>query len=121
MAEERNFQIASPAEVPETVSQRAVEKPQGTDAGKMEALLRESADCGLLAVRVREIPESRSDAFQEAYQLEKSIIDFQRKNGGKPRAAILCEKDSIAELYKMVYNFYFAVTKDERIMHGRWD
>lgn len=65
--------------------------------------------------------EKNSDNFQNIYILEKAIMDFLRTSEYPKKVRIVCEDRDKAELYKVVYNFYYPSIKAERLDDDRWD
>lgn len=65
--------------------------------------------------------EKNSDNFQNIYFLEETIVSFLRSHAYPKKVQIVCDKASQAELYKVVYNFYYPSTKAERLEHEGWD
>lgn len=65
--------------------------------------------------------DKKSDNFQNIYILEKCIMDFLRENSFPQKIRIVCDTKEKAELYKVVYNFYYPGSKAERLDDDKWD
>lgn len=65
--------------------------------------------------------EKKSTNFQNITILEKCIMDFLRQSAFPKKVCIVCENHDISELYKVVYNFYFSPSKEERLDDDKWD
>lgn len=65
--------------------------------------------------------EKNSDNFQNIYILEKCIMDYLRAHEFPKKVQIICNSKEIAELYKVVYNFYYPGSKAERLDDESWD
>lgn len=65
--------------------------------------------------------EKVSTNFQNIHILEKCIMDFLRTNEYPKQVQILCDTADAAELYKVVYNFYYPGSKAERLDDDKWD
>lgn len=65
--------------------------------------------------------EKVSANFQNIHILEKCIMDFLRTNEYPKQVQILCDTADAAELYKVVYNFYYPASKAERLDDDKWD
>lgn len=65
--------------------------------------------------------EKKSDNFQNIYILEKCVMDFLREHDFPKKVRIVCNTKEEAELYKVVYNFYYPSTKAERLQDDSWD
>ena len=65
--------------------------------------------------------EKPSENFQNIYILEKCIMDYLREHEFPKKVQIICENHKIAELYKVVYNFYYPGSKAERLDDDNWD
>lgn len=75
----------------------------------------------VLEVSAAIMRQPASAAFGDATALERMIVDFLELNEFPKKVRILCEDDVQLEMYMMVYNYWFAVKKSERINDGRWD
>lgn len=65
--------------------------------------------------------EKNSENFQNIYILEKCIMDYLRKHDFPKKVQIVCSDPKVAELYKVVYNFYYPGSKAERLDDENWD
>lgn len=65
--------------------------------------------------------EKRSVNFQNINILEKCIMDFLFENEFPKKVCIACDSPEKAELYKVVYNFYYPGVEDEKIDDERWN
>ncbi len=65
--------------------------------------------------------EKNSKNFQNIYILEKCIMDYLREHEFPKKVQIACDDNKIAELYKVVYNFYYPGSKAERLDDESWD
>ena len=65
--------------------------------------------------------EKTSDNFQNIHILEKCIMDYLREHEFPKKVQILCDSHEVAELYKVVYNFYYPGSKAERLDDESWD
>ena len=65
--------------------------------------------------------EKKSQNFQNIYILEKCIIDYLKDNEFPKKVQIVCTDKKTAELYKVVYNFYYPGSKAERLDDENWD
>lgn len=65
--------------------------------------------------------EKTSDNFQNIHILEKCIMDYLREHEFPKKVQIICEDNKVAELYKVVYNFYYPGSKAERLDDENWD
>lgn len=65
--------------------------------------------------------EKKSDNFQNIYIIEKCIMDYVRDQEFPRKVQIVCDSSEAAELYKVVYNFYYPGSKAERLDDESWD
>lgn len=65
--------------------------------------------------------EKNSENFQNIYILEKCIMDYLREHEFPKKVQIVCDNKKVAELYKVVYNFYYPGSKAERLDDENWD
>lgn len=65
--------------------------------------------------------EKNSENFQNIYILEKCIMDHLREHEFPKKVQIVCPDSTTAELYKVVYNFYYPGSKAERLDDDSWD
>ena len=74
-------------------------------------------------VSFRSLPmtDKVSDYFMRAGWIEKAIHDFQVDHEYPKFVTIVCDSDKAAEQYKVVYNFYYADSKANRLNDDKWD
>lgn len=65
--------------------------------------------------------DKNSENFQNIYILEKCIMDYLRDQEYPKKVQIVCDEAKTAELYKVVYNFYYPGSKAERLDDENWD
>lgn len=65
--------------------------------------------------------EKKSDNFQNVYIVEKCIMDYLIEQEYPKKVQIVCDSSDTAELYKVVYNFYYPGSKAERLDDKSWD
>ena len=65
--------------------------------------------------------DKNSENFQNIYILERCIMDYLREKEYPKKVQIVCDKHEVAELYKVVYNFYYPGSKSERLDDECWD
>ncbi len=65
--------------------------------------------------------EKNSENFQNIYILERCIMDYLRDKEYPKKVQIVCDSYKTAELYKVVYNFYYPGNKAERLDDENWD
>ena len=65
--------------------------------------------------------EKNSENFQNIYILERCIMDYLRDKEFPKKVQIVCDSYKAAELYKVVYNFYYPGSKAERLDDENWD
>lgn len=65
--------------------------------------------------------EKRSINFQNINILEKCIMDYLHENEYPKKVCIVCDTLEKAELYKVVYNFYYPEIEDERLVDALWN
>lgn len=68
-----------------------------------------------------EFEAKRSTNFQNINILEKCIMDFLYENDFPKKVCIVCDSAEKAELYKVVYNFYYPETEDEKLDNEGWN
>ena len=61
-----------------------------------------------------------SDAFFLMGVVETAIMDYLREHDTPEQVRIICTDPEMARLYKVVYNFNFAVSKADRMMEDDW-
>lgn len=64
--------------------------------------------------------EKKSTNFQNINIIEKSIMDFLYENEFPKKVCIVCDSAEKTELYKVVYNFYYPETEDDRLEDSLW-
>jgi len=68
------------------------------------------------------IPSERQSAnFQSMSIIERAIVDHLTANEFPAKVRIVCEDEDTARLYKVVYNYFFADTKLDRLEDSNWD
>lgn len=75
----------------------------------------------LLCFEGIEFEEKKSVNFQNINIIEKCIMDFLYENEYPKKVCIVCDSPEKAELYKVVYNFYYPETEDERLEDAGWN
>ena len=80
-----------------------------------------AAESELLYFEGIEFAEKRSVNFQNINIIEKCIMDFLYENEFPKKVCIVCDTEEKVELYKVVYNFYYPETEDEKLEHNLWD
>ena len=68
-----------------------------------------------------EFEEKRSVNFQNINILEKCIMDFLNENEFPKKVCIICDNAEKAELYKVVYNFYYPEIEDDKLNDDKWN
>ena len=60
--------------------------------------------------------------FRAISQIYRTILDFgDAGDTSVKKVCIVCEDDDIRNTYIVVWNFYYAGTKNARMNDGRWD
>ncbi len=60
--------------------------------------------------------------FRAISQIYRTILDFgDAGDTSVKKVCIVCEDDDIRNTYMVVWNFYYAGTKNARMNDGRWD
>ncbi len=82
-----------------------------------------AADQETETIYFEEIPfaEKKSSNFQNILILERCIMDFLRNHEYPKQVCMVCGSRETAELYKVVYNFYYSSSKEDRLEDDRWD
>ncbi len=65
--------------------------------------------------------DKTSTNFQNINILERCVMDFFKDHEYPKKVRIVCDNEKVAELYKVVYNFYYPGTKAERLEDENWD
>ncbi len=65
--------------------------------------------------------ENQAVDFQLMGIMEHEIINFLRDNQYPKQVRIICDSEEAATSYRMIYNFWFAHTKEDRMMEAHWD
>lgn len=80
-----------------------------------------AADGGIVSFQSLPKQDPPSKSFFDIGVVESAIIDYLRDHDKPEQVRIICDDSEMARLYKVVYNFNFAVTKDDRMMEDDWD
>ena len=60
--------------------------------------------------------------FRAISQIYRTILEFDSaEHTSIQKVCIVCDDDEIRNTYMVVWNFYFAGTKNARMNDGRWD
>lgn len=110
----------------ETNALEIIQNPEGNAlalADFYRSKLAEAAAAHAELICFENIPfsEKNSDNFQNIYILEKCIMDTLRNQKFPNKVQIVCEDAKTAELYKVVYNFYYPGSKADRLEDESWD
>jgi len=98
-----------------------------TDPRALAAQYQEALDAAAIneaaLVCFENIPfeEKTSTNFQNILILERCIMEFFRSHEFPKKVQIICDTREKAELYKVVYNFYYPATKADRLDDEKWD
>lgn len=65
--------------------------------------------------------EKQSDNFAVMGTIERTILDFLKDHEYPKAVRIVCNDEDTARTYKVVYNFWFAESKAERLNGEGWD
>lgn len=86
-------------------------------------ILRAAAEEGRKSVDIQGIAEMEkvSDIAGAARLMEQPVIDFARENALPETVRFVCDSEKVATLYKVVYNMYYADSKETRLEDERWD
>ena len=101
--------------------------PEGATMEHYKSYVKENLaaarDKGLDPVCFRSLPPSEkpSDNFNRIMWIEQAIKEFQDQYDDPKTVRIVCDSDKNAEPYKVIYNFYYAVTKSDRLEDDNWD
>ncbi len=87
-----------------------------------DGLLRASGE-GVREVILPPVPECSltSTLFQACSMTYKTIFEFGKEHGLPEKVAIPCSDDEIYKIYMVVWNMFYAGTKNQRMNDGRWD
>ena len=82
-----------------------------------------AAEEGRKSVDIQGIAETEkvSDIAGAARLMEQPVIDFARENALPETVRFVCDSEKVATLYKVVYNMYYADSKETRLEDERWD
>ena len=67
------------------------------------------------------LTEPNSSMFQAISFIYKTLRDFQDSHSAPKEIIICCEDENVFNMYMVVWNLYYAQTKDDRMNEGRWD
>ena len=115
--------VGSDEELNEAISCDGLDFNIGAYRAYIKDILQEAAEAGEKSVSFRsvEMAEKPSDNFTRAGWIEQAVNEYQMQNGLPDTVRIVCPDSAAAEPYKVVYNFYYAVTKEERLDDEKWD
>ena len=65
--------------------------------------------------------EKNSDNFQVIGVFLREISSYLRVHPWPQRVTIVCKDEKAATLYRQIYNFYIAETKEDRLKDQSWD
>ena len=113
---------AGPAETLRELEEHAGNPQKLTRRGIGE-ILRAAAEEGRKSVDIQGIAEMEkvSDIAGAARLMEQPVIDFARENALPETVRFVCDSEKVATLYKVVYNMYYADSKETRLEDERWD
>ena len=85
--------------------------------------LKAASDAKIETLYIPPIPSGpKSTMFQAIHIIYQCILDYASVNDTSlKKVCILCDTDSVYNLYMVVWNLYYAKTKTERMNDGRWD
>ncbi len=83
-----------------------------------EQLKAANGDCVDFQSVPKQDPPSKS--FFLMGVIETAIMDYLREHESPEQVRIICTDPEVARLYKVVYNFNFAVSKADRMMEDDW-
>ena len=115
--------IGTEEELQEAVSCDGLEYNVSVYKEFIKEKLQEAAEAGRKCADFRavELAEKPSDNFTRALWIEQAINEYQQENEMPETVRIVCGDSASGEQYKVVYNFYYAVTKDNRLDDDKWD
>ncbi|MBQ6376416.1 MAG: hypothetical protein IJJ52_02140 [Lachnospiraceae bacterium] len=62
-----------------------------------------------------------SEQFSSINRFEKPIVEYLRTHDAPKTVRIVCDSEETARFCKVVYNMYYADSKEERIEDAQWD
>ncbi len=83
-----------------------------------EQLKAANGDCVNFQSVQKQDPPSKS--FFLMGVVETAIMDYLREHESPEQVRIICTDPEVARLYKVVYNFNFAISKADRMMEDDW-
>ena len=92
-------------------------------ADRYRTALEKAAQAQKETLCVPSIPhaERNSVMFQAISVIYRTMREFQASHPYPREIRIVCEDDSILQLYMAVWNLYYAQDKENRMNDGRWD
>lgn len=81
----------------------------------------EAAGEDLVCFRSLPPADKPSDTFDRCLWIEQAIQEFQLQHAKPSAVRIVSDSDKTGEPFKVIYNFYYAVTKDDRLEDESWD
>lgn len=106
----------------DTIIPNTASDPRALAVQYQEALMQaEQSKTEMLCFENIPFVEKKSTNFQNILILERCIMEFLREHDFPKKVRIICESREVAELYKVVYNFYFPATKADRLDDDKWD
>ena len=115
--------VGTAEELNEAISCDGLDYNIGAYKDYIKGKLQEAAEAGRKTVDFRsiEMAETPSDNYTKIGWIEQAINEYQMQNELPETVRIVSADSSAAEPYKVVYNFYYAVTKDNRLDDDKWD
>ena len=65
--------------------------------------------------------KTQSENFSVIGDMMRVMLTFMDEHSYPQRIRIVCDNDETARLYKVIYNFWFAEEKSERMDDDSWD
>ncbi|MBE6046504.1 MAG: hypothetical protein E7221_07360 [Clostridiales bacterium] len=65
--------------------------------------------------------EKQSDNFSVIGDILRALLTFMDTHNHPETVRIICDNEETARLYKIIYNFWFAENKAERLDDNSWD
>lgn len=100
----------------------AIPRPEGEATkqnygGYVTAKLEEAAAAKLEVLDFQGLPEAgkNSEMFQNISFVEDAIVTHFKSNDYPEKVRIICDSEVMDNMYRVVYNFYFADTKAARL------
>ncbi len=92
-------------------------------AAFVRARLEAACEAGQETLLLGAVPPAgrQSEDFQNIGAVERAAVEFGRDHGRPSRVLIVCDDEAYADLHRVVYNFWFAGSKSDRLNGGRWD